>query len=245
MIRKQRASEAVRACQDTPQPQSQSDDARMARLASDPCARAAFVATAFSPGLGKVSVAEILTTLRGKAARVHGDDLREVESTLVAQASALNAVFADLAVRAQRQEYIPQFESMLKLALRAQNQCRMTLETLANIKHPTVVFARQANIAGGHQQVNNGDAAPVVRAGETENRPNKLSRLAHEQRQSLDCRAPATSGAGNPPLEAVAAINRPDDTWRQGACRPECLPGRQAQCYARAFARAARTEDVG
>jgi hypothetical protein len=31
----------------------------------------------------------------------------------------------------------------------------MTLETLATIKNPPVVFARQANIAQGPQQVNN------------------------------------------------------------------------------------------
>ena len=44
------------------------------------------------------------------------------------------------------------------MALRAQNQCRMTLETIATIKNPSVVFAKQANIAAGHQQVNNGPA---------------------------------------------------------------------------------------
>jgi hypothetical protein len=47
------------------------------------------------------------------------------------------------------------------MALKAQNQCRMSLETLATIKKPPVVFARQANINnGGQQQVNNGAALP-------------------------------------------------------------------------------------
>jgi hypothetical protein len=32
---------------------------------------------------------------------------------------------------------------------------RMTLESLATIKNPPVVYARQANIAHGPQQVNN------------------------------------------------------------------------------------------
>ena len=45
----------------------------------------------------------------------------------------------------------------MRMAMKAQNQCRMTLETLATIKNPPVVFARQANINnGGQQQVNNG-----------------------------------------------------------------------------------------
>jgi hypothetical protein len=47
-------------------------------------------------------------------------------------------------------------EIYLRLALKAQNQCRMTLETLATIKNPPAVFAKQANIAHGPQQVNNG-----------------------------------------------------------------------------------------
>jgi hypothetical protein len=35
----------------------------------------------------------------------------------------------------------------MRLALRAQGQCRATLETLAVMKSPPTVFARQANIA--------------------------------------------------------------------------------------------------
>ena len=42
----------------------------------------------------------------------------------------------------------------MRLSLKAQGQCRATLETLAVIKNPPV-FAHQANIAHGPQQVNN------------------------------------------------------------------------------------------
>jgi len=58
----------------------------------------------------------------------------------------------------------------LKLALRAQNQCRATIETLSVVKNPpTATFVRQANIAAGHQQVNNGmvSALPGVPEFET------------------------------------------------------------------------------
>jgi hypothetical protein len=37
----------------------------------------------------------------------------------------------------------------MHLALKAQGQCRATLETLATIKSPPMVIARQANIAHG------------------------------------------------------------------------------------------------
>lgn len=40
-----------------------------------------------------------------------------------------------------------------RMALKAQNQCRMTLETLATIENPPVVFARQANVTTGPQQI--------------------------------------------------------------------------------------------
>ena len=68
-------------------------------------------------------------------------------------------------------------ETYLRLALRAQAQCRATLETLAVIKNPQpVAFVRQANIANGPQQVNNAPAQPgeSSRARESENQQNKL-----------------------------------------------------------------------
>jgi hypothetical protein len=67
----------------------------------------------------------------------------------------------NLARRATKQEYMKNWEGYLRMALKAQNQCRMTLETLATIKNPPV-FTKQANINnGGQQQVNNG-AEPVA-----------------------------------------------------------------------------------
>ena len=63
--------------------------------------------------------------------------------------------------RATSQEYLKQWEAYMRIGMKAQNQCRMTLETLATIKNPPVVIARQANINnGGRQQVNNGVVPP-------------------------------------------------------------------------------------
>jgi hypothetical protein len=59
---------------------------------------------------------------------------------------------------------MPNLEAFMRMALRAQAQCRTTLETLANIKNAPVVFARQANVTTGPQQINNG-TAPPSRAG--------------------------------------------------------------------------------
>ena len=40
--------------------------------------------------------------------------------------------------------------------MKTQSQYRSTIETLPAMKYPPVVFARQANIANGPKQVNNG-----------------------------------------------------------------------------------------
>jgi len=54
-------------------------------------------------------------------------------------------------------EYINAAEIYLRLALKAQAQCRTTVETLVEMKNPRpVAFVSQANISNGPQQVNNG-----------------------------------------------------------------------------------------
>ena len=103
----------------------------------------------------KISVSDILDSLQQSSEQLQGDTpLSLAESILVSQAQSLNAIFCDMAIRANRQEYMANMDKLLKLALKAQSQCRATLETLANIKNPPIVFAKHANIAH-HQQINN------------------------------------------------------------------------------------------
>lgn len=110
-------------------------------------------------GLGKdmVSLEGCIEALDSTAIATHGGDLKKAESLLVAQASTLNAIFCEMARRAALNlgEYLNATDTYLRLALKAQTQCRATLETLAAIKNPPVVFARQFNVAHGAQQVNN------------------------------------------------------------------------------------------
>ena len=108
----------------------------------------------------------------------------------------------------------------MRLALKAQSQCRATVETLATIKNPPVVYAKQANFANGHQQVNNSrgfaDAptgAPPAH-GKTEIEPTKL--LDGEQHGStdLDAGTAATPARSDSTLETVAEVNRSDEQTR-------------------------------
>jgi hypothetical protein len=100
---------------------------------------------------------------------------------------------------------MPQLEGYMRTALRAQSQCRATLETLAAIKNPPILYARQANVTTGPQQVNNGIAAPS-RAREIESEQTQLS---EEPRELLpDARASGDASRVNPALETLGEIDR-------------------------------------
>ena len=100
----------------------------------------------------QIDVPAVMAHLRQQAAAVNGGDMATAEAMLMNQATALQSLFARLAERGMGCNDAAPFECNMRMALRAQAQCRATLETLAAIKNPPVVFARQANIAHGPQQ---------------------------------------------------------------------------------------------
>jgi len=158
-----------------------------------------------------LDVPAMIATLREQGEAVNGGNLAQAEAMLMNQATALQTVFARLVERGMGCSEIPAFEVNLRIGLRAQAQCRATLETLAAIKNPSsLAFVRQANIAHGPQQVNNDTAA--ARAGENEISPTQLSEAGNELLP--DARTPGLAGRVNQELEAVEAINRAKDTGR-------------------------------
>jgi hypothetical protein len=133
----------------------------IAKMALRPSVNAAVVMVSYTKPLGEVDIGALVNSLSAGMDDVWAGDLKRAEAMLYGQAHALQAIFMNLARRAASQEYLKQWEAYLRMAMKAQNQCRMTLETLATIKNPPVVIARQANINnGGQQQVNNGAAQP-------------------------------------------------------------------------------------
>jgi hypothetical protein len=150
-----------------------------------------------------LDLTECLAALRISVARVQGGDLGSAEATLMAQATALDAVFGELSRRAllNMGTYLNATDTYLRLALRAQSQCRATLETLATIKNPTVI-AKQANITAGPQQVNN--RVLLARAGTQDSGQNKL---LEEHGTRLDVAATSTAGAGDHALVPLGAFN--------------------------------------
>lgn len=108
-----------------------------------------------------LSVTHCVRALEAEVCKVQAGDLSHVEEMLLGQAQALTAVFHECIRRSalNADTHLDAMERYMRLGLKAQSQCRTTLETLIEAKNPrSVAFVRQANIANGHQQVNNGDA---------------------------------------------------------------------------------------
>lgn len=185
----------------------ESDGTATGRALASPANAAARVMMAAEHPNGlrrQIDLPDLADVLRKRASAVQAGNLSEVEAMLINQASALQSLFVRLAERGMGCDSPAAFEGNMRMALRAQNQTRATLETLAAIKNPPLVFARQANISNGPQQVNN-----VTARAKTETAPNKvLQEVTHER---LDHRAPGTTGRSNQTLEAMAAINRTPD----------------------------------
>ena len=131
-----------------------------------------------------------------------------------------------LARRASAQDYMKNMEACLRMALKAQNQCRMTLETLATIKNPPVVFARQMNVANGPRQVNNCGAPhhavnpaqvrPGACAHTTKQNLDQLGLLEANDGQRLDTRTPSAAGSADPHLAPMGEVHRPTHRRGQG-----------------------------
>ena len=189
--------------------------AALARMAMRPSVNAAAVMVSYGKPLGidDDDIAALMDRLTDDVQKVWAGDMKRAEAMLFGQAHALQAIFTNLARRATTQEYLKQWEAYLRMALKAQNQCRMTLETLATIKNPPVVYARQANINnGGQQQVNNG-SAPVAEkapahAANLKTAPTEL--LEKQHGEWLDTRTAGAAGGVDPHLAPVGAVHRPE-----------------------------------
>lgn len=109
--------------------------------------------------MGELDLCELVSALAEQSKEISGGNLVRAEAMLITQASTLDTLFHTLTRRSMMNmgEYMDAAETYMRLALKAQAQCRSTVEALAEIKNPRpVLITKQANIANGPQQVNNG-----------------------------------------------------------------------------------------
>ena len=175
--------------------------------------------------------ADHLDKLTGK---LRQNDLTAVEDMLFAQAIALQSLFVRLSEGALAAETIPNYDMKFRYALRAQSQCRATLETLATIKNPPVLFARQANVSNGPQQVNNTITAQPAdaRAREIGSERNELSGELVDGQLPKNSGAPTLALTVDSALASLGAVDRPANGGRQGALVSKRVEGRQRARHA-------------
>lgn len=139
--------------------------------------------------------------LERQTGQLRSGDLSQAESMLAAQAYTLDALFHNLLRRSalNMKNEFNVVERLMKLAMRAQSQCRTTLDSLAAMKKPPPELIKQTNIAHGPQQVNN--------RLEKRSSPNEL--LEKTSGQWMDGRTPQETIRGDQALEPVDTVNRP------------------------------------
>jgi hypothetical protein len=132
-------------------------------------------------------------------------DLSKLEEMLYSQAVALNMMFSNLSIRASLQTNVDIKATLTNLCFKAQNQSRNTIQTLINLKQPSQTsFIKQANIAHGHQQINNG-----VAQSSPENLSNQTNELLEVQDGKwLDRGKKAETEGVNSELEALGEVHR-------------------------------------
>lgn len=163
--------------------------------------------------LDKIDITEAVEVMKEKSEKIIAGDLSELEATLTAQIVSLNTIFNTLILRFAHSlgNSLKSAETYMRLALKAQAQCARTAEILATIKNPPIVFAKQANIAQGHQQINNGNQS-ATHAGKTINSANEL--LSEDSNAPLDIRGTVETGGTHQELAAVEAVDRSKDSNR-------------------------------
>lgn len=178
----------------------------LAGIVTGPGASAMTLAS-YSGAGSQLEVADLSTELHKIGNEVESGNLSSIERLLTAQLLVLNAMFNNLAQRGARQDSMKNFEALTRLALKAQSQARATAESLALIKNPTP-YIRQANIANGPQQINNG--VNIARAGKKFFAPNELMEKKQDG-EWLDAGATSPPGRTHQDLASLEPIHRTGD----------------------------------
>ena len=154
---------------------------------------------------------DTIAVMHDKVRKVVSGDLSLLESTLTAQTVALDTMFNELARRASLNisEHIQVAETYLRLALKAQAQCARTIEVLAAMKNPPIVYAKQMNVANGNQQVNNrinqNSNTTPTHTKKIEIQQNEL--LENQHGKWMDNGKKATTSGNDKELATLATLN--------------------------------------
>ena len=189
------------------EPEADNTKAKVAAtIACEPTFKAALTAQLYAPALGQeLDTVAMHSKTAELAYYAKNEGLGEIEVMMAAQIFALDSIFHYTAGRAKANmgQHPHAAEMYMRLALKAQTQCRSTAETLSAIKNPRA-YIRQTNIAQ-NQQINN-----------SENFTDQTTELLSEQNHAtLDFGGKSASGRTNSTLAALEAINGGEGRGRQ------------------------------
>ena len=176
------------------QDKDESEDHALARFMLSPALQSAWTLREYDNS--NLDLQALVDCLECQMDLVEGQNLARIDQMLLSQAFTLDAIANSLFRRSKNQEYLTQLEAYMKLGLRAQNQCRTTLEALVNMKNPKT-YLNQTNIAH-NQQVNN--------RLEKQNAPNEL--LEKTDGERLEPGKAETAIRGDSSLATVDAKHR-------------------------------------
>jgi hypothetical protein len=98
---------------------------------------------------------QILESLIELSQSYHSDELKKLESILLMQTKALDALFYDALRKFNDANMINQVQIFADIAFKSQSECRKTIRALSELKNPKrTTFIKQQNNAV-NQQVNN------------------------------------------------------------------------------------------
>lgn len=194
-----------------------------ARAALLPSVNAATVIQSFQGNVmgSDVDMSEMVEGLRATIQTVNGGDLANLEAMLLTQATALQTMFTSLARRASNQDQLKHYGVFMGLALKAQAQSRATISALVDLKYPRqATFIKQANVAHGPQQVNNGAGPAAVSASlnahAEEIKTDQPELLEQQHGERLDTGTTGTTSGADPYMATVGEVHRPEDARRKG-----------------------------
>ncbi len=177
-----------------------------------PAFNAALVVDAFQRNIlgDELNFMALMESLQDSTDKAKVGDLSGLEAMLICQATALQTIFTSLARRAVTQEYLKHYETYLGLALKAQAQSRATISALVDLKFPRqVAYVKQANIAHGPQQVNNGTPGELsAHAREIKTQQNELLEDQSHGSTQLDTGTTTAAKRSDPEMEAVEPVHR-------------------------------------
>ena len=195
-----RAKKAALAKQD-----KQSESERYAKISLSASTMSAVLSADFTKSMfPDVNLADSISALSDKISTIQNGDMKPIEAMLIGQAQALQTMFVTLGRKAVAQTQLPHYTAFMNMALKAQSQSRATIQALIDLKYPKqATFVKQANIANGHQQINNATSTHApAHAKEIEHQPNEL--LREMNNATLDTSGTATPSAIDKAMATVA-----------------------------------------